>query len=85
MAGVESGPLRRAGRRGRQTITLDAKRPASKQAAGAALARRDAWIARHAVEAVVVWDEKDATVGRVVRSLRDHLGDEKVWILEPRP
>ncbi len=69
----------------RQAITLDAERPATRQAAGAALARRDAWIARRATEALAVWDHEDAAVGRVVRSLRDHLGDEAVWIVEPGP
>jgi len=48
-----------------------------------ALARRDAWLARHAAEAVVVWDGADGAVGRTVRSLRDHLGEEDVWVLEP--
>jgi len=31
----------------------------------------------------VVWDGKDPAVGRTVRSLQDHLGEEQVWILEP--
>ena len=54
----------------------------TKQAAGGALARRDAWLARHAHEAVVVWDGDDARTGKQVRSLQDHLGDD-VWVLEP--
>ena len=48
-----------------------------------ALARRDAWLARHAHEAVVVWDGQDPATGKLVRSLRDHLGEEDVWILSP--
>jgi hypothetical protein len=64
-------------------LVLDGRRPASRQAAGGALARRDAWLARHAAEALVVWDGRDAGVGRAVRSLRDHLGEEEVWVLEP--
>jgi ribonuclease HI len=64
-------------------LVLDRRRPASRQAAGGALARRDAWLARHATEALVVWDGRDAGVGRAVRSLRDHLGEEEVWVLEP--
>ncbi|MHB1534221.1 MAG: ribonuclease H family protein [Acidimicrobiales bacterium] len=64
-------------------ITLQGRRPDSKQAAGAALARRDAWLARHAAEAIVVWDGEDRAVGRLVRSFQDHLGEEQVWVLEP--
>ena len=44
--------------------------------------RRDAWLARHADEAVVVWDGDDARVGRQVRSLQDQLGDD-VWVVTP--
>lgn len=65
------------------TVLLQTKVPASKQAAGAALARRDAWLARHADEAIAVWDGDDALVGRTVRSLRDHLGEEDVWVVTP--
>jgi ribonuclease HI/uncharacterized phage-like protein YoqJ len=65
-------------------ITLQTARPISKAQAGAALARRDAWLARHAGEALVVWDNSDATVGRSLRSLQDHLGEDQVWILEPQ-
>ena len=64
-------------------VRLQEKVPESKQAAGGALARRDAWLARHVDEAIVVWDGQDAAVGRLVRSLRDHLGEEEVWVLEP--
>jgi ribonuclease HI/uncharacterized phage-like protein YoqJ len=69
--------------RARSAITLQHMKPESRQAAGGALARRDAWLARHATEAVAVWDGEDAAVGRAVRSLRDHLGEEDVWVLEP--
>lgn len=69
--------------RAASTVLLQTKVPESKQAAGAALARRDAWLARHADEAVAVWDGDDALVGRSVRSLRDHLGEEDVWVLTP--
>jgi hypothetical protein len=65
------------------TIVLQSKRPESRQAAGGALARRDAWLARQAAEAVVVWDEDDPPVGKLVRSLQDHLGEEDVWVLNP--
>jgi len=62
-------------------IVLQGKRPDTKQAAGGALARRNAWLARHAHEAVVVWDGEDDAIGRVVRSLQDHLGEEDVWVV----
>ncbi len=64
-------------------ITLQRKVPSSKQQAGAALARRDAWFARHVAEALLVWDGVDDGVGRVHRSLVDHLGEGEVWILAP--
>lgn len=58
-------------------------RPDTRQQAGGALRRRDGWLARHADEAVVVWDGADEVVGRTVRSLRDALGEEQVWVIEP--
>ncbi len=68
--------------RAEQVVQLQKKVPESKQQAGAALARRDAWIARHADEAVLVWDGQDDALGRLHRSLEDHLGDD-VWVLDP--
>ncbi len=56
--------------------------PKTKQLAGQANSRRDAWLARHAAEAIVVWDRQDPWLARLVRSYQDHLGDD-VWILEP--
>ena len=64
-------------------VLLRDRTPTGKQAVSAALARRDAWLARHAEEALVVWDGDDAPVGRIVRSLRDHVGEEDVWVLDP--
>ncbi len=63
-------------------IELQRRVPASKQQAGAALARRDAWLIRHAAEAIVVWDGVDPALGKLVRSVEDRLGDE-VWVLDP--
>jgi len=68
----------------REVVLLERKVPENRQKAGAALARRDAWLARNADEAVLVWDRKDPTLSRLARSLDDHLGED-VWILEPRP
>jgi ribonuclease HI len=67
----------------RSTIVLQAKAPASRQLAGAALRRRDAWLARHAQEAIAVWDGEEPTVGRSVRALQDALGEEDVWVVSP--
>ena len=64
-------------------ITLEAKPPATKQLAGAALGRRDAWLAKQVDAAVVVWDHEDDAVGRLVRSLEDHLGPEQVLLVHP--
>jgi uncharacterized phage-like protein YoqJ len=65
------------------TVTLQPDPPPSRQHAGAALRRRDAWLARHANEAVVVWDGRDAAVGRLVGLLRDELGEDNVRLVEP--
>lgn len=67
----------------KDTVVLQHRPPAGRQAAGAALARRDAWLARHADEALVVWDGDDPVTGRALRSLQDHLGEEQVWVVEP--
>lgn len=63
-------------------VVVDPTAPATKSQAGAALGRRDAWLARNAAEAIVVWDGADPDVGRLVRSYRDHLGEPEVWVLE---
>ena len=65
------------------TIVVQDKKPATKQLAGAALRRRDAWVARHAAEAIVVWDGDDPAVGRSVRALQDALGEDEVWVIPP--
>ncbi len=65
------------------TLVLEARQPATKQLAGAAIRRRDAWLARHAQEAIVVWDGHDANVGRTLRSLQDAMGEEEVWVVTP--
>jgi uncharacterized phage-like protein YoqJ len=67
----------------RTVITLEGREPATKQLAGASLARRDAWLAKQVDSAVVVWDQEDDVVGRTVRSLEDHLGPEQVLQVHP--
>ncbi len=64
-------------------VVVTGKAPATKPAAGAALARRDSWAAARGAEAIVVWDGVDPVVGRQVKSFRDHLGELAVWILAP--
>lgn len=64
-------------------LTMQPTEPESKQAAGNALRRRDAFIYRNVAEAIAVWDHRDERVGTMVRSLHDHLGEEDVWIVEP--
>lgn len=66
-----------------ETITLQNAQPDSTARASAAFKRRDAWLARHAHEAVVVWDGDDSLIGRQVRSLQDELGEEEVWVFSP--
>jgi ribonuclease HI len=66
-----------------RVITLQKKPPENRQKAGAAAARRDAWLGRHAHEAIAVWTGDDGPVGKQVKSLRDELGEEHVWVIDP--
>jgi ribonuclease HI len=66
-------------------VSLQQKVPDSKPKVAGAMARRDAWLARNAREAVIVWDEDDAALAKLYRSLVDHLGEENIWILRPPP
>jgi ribonuclease HI/uncharacterized phage-like protein YoqJ len=68
--------------RATQVLLLQKRAPSSKQQAGAALARRDAWMAREADEAVLVWDRTDDALGRLFRSFEDRLGED-VWVVDP--
>ncbi len=68
----------------KDVITLQHRSPASRQLAAAAFARRDAWLRRNADEAIAVWDGKETYVGRTVKSLQNELGEENVWIIEPK-
>ncbi len=63
-------------------VTVQRNAPKSKQQAGAALTRRDAWLAQHCREAVVVWDGTDKFIGRTVRTFDESLDD--VWTVDPR-
>ena len=64
-------------------VTSQSRKPTSRQQAGGATSRRDAWLARSVAEAVVVWDGDDDRVGKLVRSLVVQLGEEDVWVVEP--
>jgi len=64
-------------------VLLERKVPDSKAKVAGSLRRRDAWLARNLDEAVVVWDGAEPFTGRLVETLRDHLGDD-VWE-EPIP
>ena len=67
----------------RSVVLLQPTAPRSKQQAGAALRRRDAWLAANADEAVVVWDGEDAVVGRTVKAFQDAVGEDDVWVIGP--
>jgi ribonuclease HI len=67
----------------REVVTVGRTAPQTKQAAGGALRRRDDWLAKHADQALVVWDGRDAPVGATVRSLNERLGSENVEVIEP--
>lgn len=64
-----------------EEILLQATSPASKQAAGAALSRRTAWMAKAAQEAIVVWGGKEPKLERVLHLLQDQVGEDDVWIV----
>ncbi|CAN5216568.1 hypothetical protein BH24ACT1_BH24ACT1_11550 [soil metagenome] len=64
-------------------VVLQSKAPMTKAQAGIALSRRNAWLARHVDEAVVVWNRDDPAVGSLARSFQDALGETEVWLLEP--
>jgi len=66
----------------KDTVTLSTSKPATKQAAGQAIRRRDAWLIGQANSAVVVWDGKDRTIGDAVRALERRLPDD-VWVVPP--
>jgi hypothetical protein len=64
-------------------VTLERKVPGSSQAAGAAMARRDAWLARNVASArSSCGTAPTPSLARLASSLEDHLGDD-VWYLEP--
>ncbi|MFP5332713.1 MAG: ribonuclease H [Acidimicrobiia bacterium] len=75
--------FRRLSAAAERVVTLQKKPPENRQRAGAAAARRDAWLRQHAHEAVAVWNGEDGPIGKQVRSLQEELGEEHVWIIDP--
>jgi ribonuclease HI len=61
------------------TITLDKRAAETKQQAGLLLSKRDEWIRKHVVEAIVVGEPDDPAY----RACTDALGDEQVFLLRP--
>lgn len=72
------GRFRSLVERSLMTVVYDDRAPTSKQAAGAALSRRDGWLARQVSSAVVVHDGEDERTEKALRSLVLQLGDEAV-------
>ena len=66
-----------------EVVVLSKQAPSTPARAGAAMNRRDAWLARQCREAILVWDGQDDRLARLHRSLVDHLGED-VWVLDPR-
>jgi len=66
-----------------RVVTLQKRAPENKQKAGAAAARRDGWLRRHAHQAVAVWDGSDGPVATQVRALVKDLGEDQVWTIDP--
>ena len=61
------------------TITLEKRKPETKQQAGMWLGRRDTWILERVAEAIVVSEPDDRTYATVV----EKLGDDDVFLLRP--
>jgi ribonuclease HI len=65
-----------------QVVTLQHRVPKSRQQAGAALTRRDGWLARNATEAILVWDGADERLRRLHGTLEERLGED-LWLVDP--
>lgn len=75
--------FRRLAAAAERVVTLQKNAPENRQKAGAAAARRDAWLRRHAHQAIAVWNGENGPIGKQVRSLVDELGEENVWVIDP--
>jgi ribonuclease HI len=65
-----------------QTIVLSPTAPTSKQAAGMAIGKRNAWLAAHAHAALAVWDGRDRALREDVRAYERRIPDD-LWIVPP--
>ncbi len=63
-------------------VTLERAVPDTVGKVAGALRRRDAWLARAAHEAVLVWDREDSRLATLHDLLVQQMGDD-VWVLEP--
>ncbi len=68
--------------RSAEIVVLQKSEPDTAAKAGAALRQRDAWLAKHAAEAIIVWDGKDPRLAKTVRAFEQALGDN-VWVVDP--
>ena len=68
--------------RARDVVTLEKKQPADREGFAKSMARRDAWLARAADEAILVWDEVDPRFVRLHKDLDAQLGEALV-VLHP--
>ncbi len=64
-------------------VVLARASPASAAAAGAALGRRDDWLARQAHQAAVIWNGEPGPLAGRLRFLQERLGDDAVWVYTP--
>ena len=64
------------------TIVMAPDAPKSKQAAGAAIRKRNNWLIANADAVVVVWDGRDRTLRVDVNALERRIPDD-VWIVAP--
>ncbi|MFN0091941.1 MAG: ribonuclease H [Acidimicrobiales bacterium] len=63
-------------------LVLERRSPDTPAKVAGALRRRDAWLTRHAAEAILVWDGRDARLAKLHRTLEHDLGED-VWVLDP--
>jgi len=63
-----------------RVVTLERTSPRSPRMAGQSLSRRNAWMARNTDEAIVVWDQHDPWLAKLVDSLEKLIPDEVLQI-----
>lgn len=63
------------------TVVLNTNAPKTKQQAGMALGRRDEWMASNSDELIVIWDEQDTSLAKLVAIAERRL--DEVWVIDP--